>query len=68
MDLAREEPIPGVDAFKLLKGLNHTNKKHIKKEEIESLMRSSDAGVFAFLGAGDIGLEVQELKQQIEVL
>lgn len=65
---AREEPIPGVDAFKLLKGLNHTNKKHIKKEEIESLMRSSDAGVFAFLGAGDIGLEVQALKQQIEVV
>ena len=31
-------------------------------------MRSSDAAVFAFLGAGDVGLEVQALKQQIEVL
>ena len=40
----------------------HLTKKLIKKEEIKIVMKSSDADLFAFLGAGDIGLEVQSIK------
>lgn len=58
---AREEPIPGISSSRILEDLNHPNKKLIKKEEIKIVMKSSDADLFAFLGAGDIGLEVQSI-------
>ena len=62
---AREAPIPGINSSQLLKDLDHTNKKLIKKEEIKEVMESSNADVFAFLGAGDIGLEVQSLRNHL---
>ena len=62
---AREAPIPGINSSQLLKDLDHTNKKLIKKEEIKEVMESSNADVFAFLGAGDIGLEEQSLRNHL---
>ena len=61
---AREEPILGISSRKILEDLNHTHKKLIEKKEIKEVMEFSDATVFAFLGAGDIGVEVQSLKNQ----
>lgn len=59
---ARELPISGISAQVLLDKLNHSNKKLILKSAIKESIDNSNAGLFAFLGAGDIGLEVEKLK------
>ena len=59
---ARELPISGISAQILLDKLNHSNKKLILKSAIKESIDNSNAGLFAFLGAGDIGLEVEKLK------
>jgi len=59
---ARELPITGISAQILLDKLNHSNKKLILKSAIKETIDNSNAELFAFLGAGDIGLEVEKLK------
>ena len=59
---ARELPISGISAQVLLDELNHPNKKLIVKSAIKESIDRSNARLFAFLGAGDIGLEVEKLK------
>ena len=59
---ARELPISGISAQVLLDQLNHLNKKLIVKSAIKESIDRSNARLFAFLGAGDIGLEVEKLK------
>ena len=59
---AREEPIKGVNAKILFDGISHTKKGYIKKNQIKKILKSSNADVFALLGAGDIGEEVKKLK------
>jgi len=61
---ARELPISGISAQVLLDKLNHSNKKLIEKSAIKESIDESSARLFAFLGAGDIGLEVDKLKNQ----
>ena len=39
-------------------------KKYIKKNEIKNILKTSNADVFALLGAGDIGQEIKKLKQE----
>ena len=59
---ARELPISGISTQVLLDKLNHSNKKLIQKSAIKESIDKSNARLFAFLGAGDIGLEVDKLK------
>ena len=59
---AREEPIKGVNAKILFDGISHTKKGYIEKNQIKKILKSSNADVFALLGAGDIGEEVKKLK------
>jgi UDP-N-acetylmuramate--alanine ligase len=59
---AREKPIAGVTSSKMVDDLMHSNKKLIKKDEISEAIMGSQATVFALLGAGDIGEEIQQLK------
>ena len=59
---AREEPIKGVNAKILFDGISHTKKEYIEKNQIKKILKSSNADVFALLGAGDIGEEVKKLK------
>ena len=61
---AREEPIKGVNAKILFDGISHTNKKYIEKNQIKKILKSSNADVFALLGAGDIGEEIKKLKRE----
>jgi UDP-N-acetylmuramate--alanine ligase len=61
---ARELPISGISTQVLLDKLNHSNKKLIEKSAIKESIDKSNARLFAFLGAGDIGLEVDKLKNQ----
>ena len=51
---AREEPIKGVNAKILFDGISHTKKGYIEKNQIKKILKSSNADVFALLGAGDI--------------
>ena len=51
---AREEAIENVNAYNLLEGIKN-DQKIIEKKEIKSVLESSEAEVFTFLGAGDIG-------------
>ncbi len=62
---ARELPIEGVSSEKMLKDLKHECKRWIQKEQISDTIQASTASVFALLGAGDIGEEIQKLKTQI---
>tara|TARA_B110000211_G_scaffold230847_1_gene291226 strand:- start:1332 stop:2240 length:909 start_codon:yes stop_codon:yes gene_type:complete len=64
---ARESPIPGITSTVLLDKLNHSHKKLIKKSAIKKSIDRSDASLFVFLGAGDIGLEVEKLKHHFKV-
>ena len=61
---AREEPIKGVNAKILFDGISHTKKEYIKKNQIKKILKSSNADVFALLGAGDIGEEIKKLKRE----
>ena len=61
---AREEPIKGVNAKILFDGISHTKKGYIKKNQIKKILKSSNADVFALLGAGDIGEEIKKLKPE----
>ena len=61
---AREEPIKGVNAKILFDGISHTKKEYIKKNQIKKILKSSNADVFALLGAGDIGEEIKKLKPE----
>ena len=61
---ARELPIEGVTSERLIQDLNHGNKKLIKKDEIAETIHASQAAVFALLGAGDVGEQIQLLKSE----
>ena len=61
---AREEPIKGVNAKILFDKISHTKKKYIEKNQIKKILKSSNADVFALLGAGDIGEEIKKLKRE----
>ena len=65
---AREEAIKSVNALALLEGIKNDQKKLIEKKEIKSVLESSDAEVFTFLGAGDIGDEITKLKSELTIL
>jgi UDP-N-acetylmuramate--alanine ligase len=61
---ARELPIKGITSERLIDDLSHENKKLIKKNEIAETINASQATVFALLGAGDIGEQIQLLKSE----
>ncbi len=58
---AREEPIPGVNTKELLKRVSNTDKKHIHKQEVIKTITQSNAKVVAMLGAGDIGVVIEQV-------
>jgi len=59
---ARELPISGVTSFALLNKIDNSNKKLVSKEEINSVITSSNCDVVMMLGAGDISVEIEKLK------
>ena len=62
---ARETPIEGVTSKWLLDKIHNDDKKLIKKEAITDTILQSDTKVVLMLGAGDIGNEVDIVKQNI---
>lgn len=60
---ARENPIEGITAKFLCDKIKNNDKEVIEKSDILSKIRTSHCEVTALLGAGDIGLEANRLKQ-----
>ena len=60
---ARELPIPGVDSQMLLDLINMNSKTLCSKKQLTSLISASDCDVVLTIGAGDIGAEVQNIKE-----
>lgn len=64
---ARELPIDGVNSNWLLNKIENPNKALINKENIVPEIKKSNAQVIITLGAGDIGVEVNNIKEQLSV-
>ena len=62
---AREEPIVGIDSQWLLEKITSTNKTLISKEQIISEIKLQNPEVLVTMGAGDIGLEVMKIKNEL---
>ncbi|OCK43205.1 UDP-N-acetylmuramate--L-alanine ligase [Tenacibaculum soleae] len=63
---ARELPITGVTSSWLLNKLTINNKKLVVKDKLGEEVLKSDAKIITMLGAGDIGLLVDEVKSKLE--
>ena len=62
---AREEPIAGVDSEWLLNKVVCKNKKLTKKNNLIKDIKNSSAKVVVMLGAGDIGMMVDEVSNEL---
>ena len=62
---ARELPIAGVDSEWLLGKIKSPIKKLISKSEIVGEIKNLGYPVFITIGAGDISVEVTELKEKL---
>lgn len=63
---AREEPIEGITAFWLLEKLKNPNKKLVEKAELAEKIKEAGAQVVLLVGAGDIGEEVETIKEALQ--
>ncbi|WP_419212418.1 UDP-N-acetylmuramate--L-alanine ligase [Maribacter sp. X9] len=62
---AREEPIVGINSQWLLDKITSTYKKLVSKEQIISEIKMQKPEVLVTMGAGDIGLEVLKIKNEM---
>ena len=62
---ARELPIDGVTSSWLLSKMNNKNKKLTYKENLVKDIKQSDAKIIAMLGAGDIGMEIDSVINEL---
>ncbi|MGY0406946.1 MAG: UDP-N-acetylmuramate--L-alanine ligase [Polaribacter sp.] len=62
---AREMPISGVDANRLLQKINNTHKKLTQKNNVLKDIKKSTAKVVVMLGAGDIGVLVNKVAEEL---
>ncbi len=63
---ARELPIEGVDSAWLFDKIDHNNKKLVAKDVVVKTIKNSDAKIVLMLGAGDIGILIQEVAKQLK--
>ncbi|MFS4456493.1 UDP-N-acetylmuramate--L-alanine ligase [Maribacter sp. 2304DJ31-5] len=63
---AREEPLDGITSEWLLEKMTNPNKKSIKKDEIIREIKAQDPELLVTMGAGDIGLEIQKIKEHLD--
>ena len=62
---AREEPIAGVNSDWLLNKISCENKKLTKKNNLVKDIKNSSVKVVAMLGAGDIGVMINEVTNEL---
>ena len=63
---ARELPIKGITSSWLLDKINIENKQLVFKEDLSNHILKSESKIVAMLGAGDIGLLVDDVKINLE--
>ena len=63
---AREEPISGVSSEILLQKIKSNNKYLSKKSDLSDMIKNIGYKVNVTLGAGDIGNEVEQIKNHLE--
>lgn len=63
---ARELPIEGVNSQWLLTKINNGNKKLTYRQNLVSEIKKSDAKIVAMLGAGDIGVMIDEVTNELK--
>lgn len=64
---ARELPIEGVTSSWLLGKMTNNHKKISSKENLIKNIKKSSAKVITILGAGDIGMMVDDIKNELEI-
>ena len=64
---ARENPIEGVNVKSLLEGISNKKAKYIQKNQVKNEIKKSEATIFALLGAGDIGEEIKQFKNEFVI-
>ncbi|MEM9649728.1 MAG: UDP-N-acetylmuramate--L-alanine ligase [Bacteroidota bacterium] len=62
---AREEPIKGVNSTWLLGKIDNPKKGLIGKSDLVNTVKAHKTGVLVTMGAGDIGLEVPKIKNEL---
>lgn len=62
---AREKPIPGITSEWLLEKVNNPNKMVVGKSALIKKIKMQNPEVLITMGAGDIGLEVQQIKKEL---
>lgn len=62
---ARELPIAGVDSAWLLSKISNPDKQLVSKTELLKVLNQNTSHVVLSLGAGDIGEEVNQIKQTL---
>ncbi len=63
---AREKPMEGIDSEWLLGKIKNKNKKRIQKSDLLHEIREQHPEVLVTMGAGDIGLEITNLKRELQ--
>lgn len=62
---AREKPMEGITSAWLLDKIDNSKKQLVQKEELSEAIKNAGADVVMLLGAGDIGEEVEKIKQNL---
>jgi UDP-N-acetylmuramate--alanine ligase len=62
---AREVPIEGIDSALLLSKIKKNSKMLCSKKEMHDYISNRDCDVVLTIGAGDIGMEVETMKQNL---
>ncbi len=63
---AREEPMEGITSKWLLEKIDSEHKKLVSKEDLPKAVQQSTCKVKVMAGAGDIGVEVNNVKKYLE--
>jgi UDP-N-acetylmuramate--alanine ligase len=62
---AREKPMPGITSEWLLDKIENPNKKVVEKANLIQAIKNENPEVLVTMGAGDIGLEVTKIKNEL---
>lgn len=63
---AREKPMEGITSQWLLDKIENSSKKVIQKTELLAEIRNQNPEILVTMGAGDIGLEAEKIKKELE--
>jgi UDP-N-acetylmuramate--alanine ligase len=64
---ARELPMEGVSSEMILEKMTIPNRKVLSKEEVKKWVNKTRPELLVMAGAGDIGVLIQEVKEQLDV-